>query len=427
MKDNDKTIEKFFSQIRFDDIPDPEHRDKLEQDLLATLSKQTRQKESPIKIWRIIMKNRITKLATAAAVIIAVTLGLTIVLEHGAAPAWAIEQTIESLEKFNAVHICGTISGSFDSSGTFGSDDASQHGFNLWARTNEDHSQSSDFRLEVDDGQIRSVQGNDTYHYDPDQDVMHIIRGQKASISPWIGRELLQTLEQVTDDWQALYGKDPATGRKRVFVTCSCQRAHGPRSWWFEFDLETKLLVSFKQWHNLYRQGKPNFDAQRIIYYEDLPDEMFEFEVPKDTEISEAFVPSWVLDILDDPNYGISTEGLTQDEACHRILEQFWQAVINADLTRIRKLLPVSAAWNDKVLKANIGINKEDSPVEVLEIGRTSNESDSNLGPVAVVPSILKCEDGKTREVKMIIQFRQTNGQLSCVLYANYGKTREIE
>lgn len=374
------------------------------------------------------MKTKVAKLATVAIIILAVALSVSI-LSNSTSPAWAIEQTVEALKKFNAVYISGTVSGDFTSSGAFRPDNVSQHSFNLWARANEGHTQSSDFRLEIDDGQIRWVQENDTYHYDPSSYKLRIIRGEKASISPWIGPDLLQTIEQVTDDWQVLYATDPATGRERVIVTCSHKHAPVPKSWWFEFDLETKLLVSFKQWHNLYRQGKPNFDAQRIIYYENLPDEVFEFEIPKDMEITETeiFIPSWALDILNDPNYGISVEGLTRQDACREVLEQFWQAIISADLTRIRKLLPVSAAWNDEVLKADIGVNQKDSPVEVLEIGKISDESDSNLGRVTVVPSILKCKDGKTRQIKMIIQFRQINDQTSCVIYANYGKACEIE
>jgi len=425
MTDNEKQFEDFAHQIKFDDTPDPDHRDKLEQDLLTALTKQTPRQ---IKIWRTIMKTKIAKLATAAAIILIAVLGITL-LEKSTTPAWAIEQTIEALKKFNAVYISGSVSGDFTSSGAFRPDDTSQHGFNLWARANEDHTQSSNFRLQIDDGQIRWVQENDTYHYDPSSHKLHIIRGEKASISPWIGPDLLQTLEQITDDWQVLYATDPATGRERAIVTCSHKHAPRPKSWRLEFDLETKLLVSFKQWHNLYWQGKPNFDAQKIIYYENLPDEVFEFEIPKDVEITETevFIPSWALDILNDLNYGISVEGLTRQDACREILEQFWQATINDDLARIRQLLPVIADWDDETLIHNLGLNEEDDIVELLEIGQPSDESTSDIGPVVIVPSIIKCKDGKTREVKLIIQFRQIDGQSSCVIYANSGKAREIE
>ncbi|MHC4171802.1 MAG: LolA family protein [Planctomycetota bacterium] len=76
MTPNEKQFENFVSNIQFDDTPDPSHRDKLEQKLLRALAKQTRRKDSPLKMWRTIMKSRMTKLAAAAVIIIAVLIGL---------------------------------------------------------------------------------------------------------------------------------------------------------------------------------------------------------------------------------------------------------------------------------------------------------------------------------------------------------------
>lgn len=73
MDNNEKQFEDFVSDIKFDDTPDHEHRDKLEQNLLCAVAKQSRQ----IKIWRIIMRSKITKLAVSAAIAIAVLLPLS--------------------------------------------------------------------------------------------------------------------------------------------------------------------------------------------------------------------------------------------------------------------------------------------------------------------------------------------------------------
>ena len=58
MNDNEKQFKDFVSNIKFDDTPDSEHRDKLEHNLLCAMAKRPRR----IKIWRIIMKSRMTKL-----------------------------------------------------------------------------------------------------------------------------------------------------------------------------------------------------------------------------------------------------------------------------------------------------------------------------------------------------------------------------
>ena len=83
MNDNEKQFEDFVSNIKFDDTPDPDHRNKLEQDLIAAIAKQPRQ----IKIWRIIMKSKIIKLAAAACIILAVLIGIKMFVDSAEEPA----------------------------------------------------------------------------------------------------------------------------------------------------------------------------------------------------------------------------------------------------------------------------------------------------------------------------------------------------
>lgn len=73
MSENNRNIEKLLSSLRFDDKPDPNHRDRLEKELLHTLNKP---EPRTINIGRIIMKSKITKLTAAAVVIAAVFIGI---------------------------------------------------------------------------------------------------------------------------------------------------------------------------------------------------------------------------------------------------------------------------------------------------------------------------------------------------------------
>ena len=74
MTEDEKQFKNFVASIRFDDAPEPKHRDRLEDDLLAALAKRPRHKRA-METWRIIMRSRTTKIA-AAVTIIAVLIGV---------------------------------------------------------------------------------------------------------------------------------------------------------------------------------------------------------------------------------------------------------------------------------------------------------------------------------------------------------------
>jgi hypothetical protein len=72
-----------------------EHLEKLKRQKLATTWPDT---------WRTIMKNRITKVAAAAVILIAVVFAIAI-LDKSATPAYAIEQTIEAFRTIRHLHV----------------------------------------------------------------------------------------------------------------------------------------------------------------------------------------------------------------------------------------------------------------------------------------------------------------------------------
>ena len=73
MNKDEKYFEEFISDINFDDEPTQTHRDKLEKQLLTVLnSKRPRHQFD----WRSIMQSKITKLAAAAVIIVAVIIGI---------------------------------------------------------------------------------------------------------------------------------------------------------------------------------------------------------------------------------------------------------------------------------------------------------------------------------------------------------------
>ena len=272
MNDNEKQFEDFVSNIKFDDTPDPKHRDKLEQNLLCAMAKKSRQ----IKIWRIIMKSQITKLAAAAVIVLAVVLSVTI-LNHTTTPVWAIEQTIEAIEGFKAIY----------SSGITVDEDGIEFEVEFWARTNKDGTGSGDFRMETKGGKVTVVneEQNVTYKYDPSRNVVLVESGIRFYCRPWVDGKFFRIMKDVCTDWKEEYRKDESIGGDCVFVTA--RNPESSQSYEFQFDLRTKLPIRGKVWQNSDFEGKPNITANKIIYNPVLPDGIFDFEIPEGATVIE--------------------------------------------------------------------------------------------------------------------------------------------
>lgn len=271
MNDEERQFEEFVRGIKFDDTPDPNHRDKLEQDLLAALARQPQQET----IWRTIMESRIMKLATAAVVILAVVLSVTI-LEKSTKSAWAIEDTIEALKETDCIYISGFMNEKNGSSGEF----------KQWVRPNKVRTRSGDCRMEDPDGDIWVAieRENTTYEFDRDENTVHVIKGINAVMSGvWPDGDFIQQLRKKAKDWQETYGKDEETKRRCVFITAKSSSSQ--ESWWVQVDLETKLPVRGKQWNNANFKGKPWIYAKEIIFNPEVPEGIFEFEIPDGAKV----------------------------------------------------------------------------------------------------------------------------------------------
>ena len=233
------------------------------------------------------MKSKIAKLATAAAIILVVALGITF-LSKSTTPAWAIEDTIAAIGQFDAIYMSGLIDAShqdFNDGQDLVLPGDNGIKFELWANANEQRTSSKDVRLQIADGVVMAVQNEVTYTYDPNSNTVSVELGRHVKIRPWLSAGFFESIEKINENWQVIYGKDPATGRDLAFVTCS----YSPecKSWWFEIDLESDLPVRFKQWYNTRREGAPAIDLQRIVYFEELPDQLFEFEIPEGATVIE--------------------------------------------------------------------------------------------------------------------------------------------
>ena len=393
--DNNKKL--FEGLLKADGI-DPESVTETERILFRQmLNEQPKPKQSqPASrpdIWRIIMKSKMAKLAAAAVIIIGLGIAVNLI-DKATTPAWAIEDTIELLVRFNGIHFKGVL---LDEEGKAVS-------FEAWARANEEQTASNHLRIESETGAIQVVSGDQRYQYDPATAIVKITEDYGPAIRPWPGADFFGSLKEAFLNWNETYGKDPATNRERVFVTCNHPAAPDPRSWWFEFDVESKLPVSIKHWENMTRDGTPSFNVESLTFFETLPDELFDFEIPEGAKVVPALAER--NEKLQDPNAGMLLGDMTEEQASKEITRRYWQAVIEGDWETVAILRPTSTAeqWKNKYSGSNFE--------EIIEIEESFEEEHG----ITIVPCKIRFEGNVTRKISASILFREIDDQRSCVI-----------
>jgi len=358
-----------------------------------------------LQLLKTLMRKKSTRYGLGAALGAALLAGL--IFHQSTTSAWAIEDAIKALQKYKAIRMTGyTTAGGVPAP------------VEIWARANATGTRSDEC-LAKSENWTAWVEDNKTYVYDHASNKVLVDSAITIGMDPWLGPKLLAKLA-IMPDYKAIEGDDPATGKRQILVTGGIESALGPQSFEIEFDAGTRLPVSMKHWLNLKRQGAPDFAFDKIVYFEDLPDSTFSFQPPPEVQFEKKplTIPEANLPLLSDPTSGISVDGLSREEACRKLLGQFWTAIINDDLATIRRLCPLTRTWPDKLL---LDVMAEDKAAELLRIGDIEQEGQSRLGPLALVPSRVRCKDGKVREMKIIVQFRETEEGTSCVVHGPYG------
>jgi hypothetical protein len=411
-RDTERSLKAYFAGL-----PTPDGADvdgKVLADALTTMQRTKNQSAADTSRirWRTIMISRMSKLAVAGVILVAaVSFGL---FDSFTKPAWAIEQAIEAVREYRALHMTGTIPG---------------RTFESWMRSNRTMTQTQDVVARDSNGGVAWVKNGSTYLYDPGPNTVYVENAITQGFSQWPGPELLEMFAKAKGA-ELLHGKDPATGRDRVTLLCSLVDAEGPQSWTIEFDVVSKLPVSFTCWPNLDRSGTPAFDATKITYYKDLSDSLFDVHVPRHPAYVEKplTIPEENLGLLSNPEDGMTADGLTPQEAAEKIMRANYQAVVGGDLAELRQLCPLCKSWNDEMLRAIIvRPGKPSRIVELVKIEPICKTGESKLGTLIAIPAVLRHADGTKIEEKLIVQFRQLGDKSSCVIYGPYGFSRDIE
>ena len=389
-------IEDILKEIGSEDVPADVH--KIARETSRDFS-ETLMRPGQHILWEYIMKSPITKLAAAAVIIIAVGLFLT-VMEKATTPVYALEQTLEAMQDVRTLHMFGRDWGNLE--------------FEMWIKLNPETG-IPDYCY-MYHPQIKCLAISTpklSYQYNERANRVLVNSGKLFNINVAPARlfeELLQSsqMENSNIDIKIYHEPGPETDKSLIVVLYE-----SPNEIWKGFvDPETKLPVRLYCLKKNNRLGSIFKDIDRIEYNVDLPEKIFEFEIPDGAKIVDM---DKEREILSDPQYGISTEGLTEQQAAEEIVTQYWDAMINMDLTAAQKLYP------------SLDMNKarDSMPIEHVENGKLYIEPGCGIGKI--IPCIIRYEDGSLKEWKLIIKQRNIDGLPSCVIAGFYNSPVEIE
>ncbi|MBC8470994.1 MAG: tetratricopeptide repeat protein [Planctomycetes bacterium] len=252
----------------------PERDDQVLETALE-LFRKNQQNVNNLNVWRIAMNSRIIKTSVAALVILTVTLGIWM---HGTNEVWAVEQTIEAIQKLETLHVKGECFWGSDS-------DPEILDFDFWVQFPAEDSEELKMRFECDK-RIVIVEGKTAYECRPKEKSVNIVNGsdfaelqiwyKSAEFSPWLTGKMFWVLRQFSDDWKQVVQYDPSTGKKQILVTCSYP---SDTSYSIVVDDESKLI----QTATMLLKGHPCVNAQAFTYNQEVPSDAF--KVPADYNI----------------------------------------------------------------------------------------------------------------------------------------------
>lgn len=271
-------IEEMLRNLDFDDTPDQAHQKHLEDRLLCEWPNHIQPQRFSIAMGilrkgKSVMKHKLTRLAMAAAAMITVVVGLHFfaLSPDAARTAWAIEDTITAFQDIKTVYF----------SGIYRYDDT----FECRYISKENEASPTNVRFESDP-KVVVIQNNSVHCYFPynneilKTDDSPFLKAKiwilVSQMNLWVGDAFFRNLEKYADDWEVSYGKDVNTNTDCAFVTCVLKPSD--MYFWFAFDMETKRVVRAKQWWTPDREKEPFMTVDKIVYNEEMSDEIFTFK-----------------------------------------------------------------------------------------------------------------------------------------------------
>ena len=427
-----KNIKKIIqeSYLKNPDIPASDDTDRrILSDALSTMEnfKRTRPIGSGTIIGRFLMKNKIAKITTAVVLVAAILFSISVLDKSN--PVWAIDRTIETLREIESIHVFGY----------FLTADAKKADFQAWIIPSlEDSSKAAYSRFEAGRFEPGDFDPNDpnrhvvvvsekensttvyfpenAWTFYPNQRIAYISEGLDRSSQdpPCLGSDFFEEMKNKAQNWHEDYGKDELTGKNSVFVTCTHPSRIGANYWWIQFDVESTLPVRSKLYWNQDYTGEPAASFEAVTYNPKLPEGVFEFHAPEGTKILDHRVLSDIVNI--NPTYGIDVNELDTEEACKKIVSEYWEAVINQDWQKASRMRPLigEQEWADLQ-------NMYMTVKPAISLGIRECINMDNKASFPIVPCLIRMQNGMTQAGVLQVSIEQVGNEKRGVIVDSLG------
>lgn len=346
-------------------------------------------------IGRAIMNSRITKMAVAAAIFVAVMLTIS-VLDRSVTPAYAIEQTVKAMDTVKTVYFSGYL--------------YKQGPIECWMKFDGKAKEPTHMAFSLTPWSIRKIDSPEgSFHYNEETNRVRrvIVDERKRSWHPDFAGFFKQALKSAkkSHSVRIVRETDPKLQKEMIVIYAD----EGGRECKYLIDPETKLPIRFttvkttdimKYW----RKSAAIKYMDRIEYNKPVPDGIFGF--PEDAE----FVTN-EHDIIVHPGIGMPTDGLTREQACIKIIKDVTKAMNDLDWETVTKLQFPFGIPPEELL-AQLNVDQYEPPlVELQEIGEPYQKGDYWF-----VHCVYKEPDGKVKEENVPIKFYEFDGRSYCLI-----------
>jgi len=122
---------------------------------------------------------------------------------------------------------------------------------------------------------------------------------------------------------------------------------------------------------------------------------------------------------LDNPDIGMSAEGLSMEAACRQIVTRYWEAAIRDDNETASRL------WSPIRSGNRPRFREEKHPEAIIGVGLPYRNDGCHFGgPTLIVPSRIRCKDGSGVAVDAIVVMRDLGLEPSCLIVGTWGRPR---